>query len=87
MKIIKRSGTEAEFDLDKITAAVVKANNTVPDNEKMSKEQIAVISANMRTICEGMNRALSVEEIQDFVENQIMIRERFLLPEIILLPI
>lgn len=77
MKIIKRSGTEAEFDLDKITAAVVKANNTVPDNEKMSKEQIAVISANMRTICEGMNRALSVEEIQDFVENQIMNQRAF----------
>ena len=77
MKIIKRSGTEAEFDLDKITAAVVKANNTVPYNEKMSKEQIAVISANMRTICEGMNRALSVEEIQDFVENQIMNQRAF----------
>ena len=51
MKIIKRSGTEVQFDLDKITAAVVKANESVPYNEKMSKEQIAVISANMRTIC------------------------------------
>jgi ribonucleoside-triphosphate reductase len=77
MKIIKRSGSEAQFDLDKITAAVVKANESVPDNEKMSKEQIAVISANMRTICEGMNRALSVEEIQDFVENQIMNQRAF----------
>ena len=77
MKIIKRSGTEMQFDLDKITAAVVKANESVPDNEKMSKEQIAVISANMRTICEGMNRALSVEEIQDFVENQIMNQRAF----------
>ena len=77
MKIIKRSGTEVQFDLDKITAAVVKANESVPDNEKMSKEQIAVISANMRTICEGMNRALSVEEIQDFVENQIMNQRAF----------
>ncbi|MCU6762359.1 Anaerobic ribonucleoside-triphosphate reductase [uncultured Roseburia sp.] len=77
MKIIKRSGTEVQFDLDKITAAVIKANSSVPDNEKMSKEQIAVISANMRTICEGMNRALSVEEIQDFVENQIMNQRAF----------
>lgn len=77
MKIIKRSGTEMQFDLEKITAAVVKANESVPDNEKMSKEQIAVISANMRTICEGMNRALSVEEIQDFVENQIMNQRAF----------
>ncbi len=77
MKIIKRSGTEAPFDLDKITAAVVKANDSVSDVEKMTPEQIAVISANMRTICAGMNRALSVEEIQDFVENQIMNQRAF----------
>ncbi|MCD8325063.1 MAG: anaerobic ribonucleoside-triphosphate reductase [Clostridiales bacterium] len=77
MKIIKRSGTEVPFDLDKITAAVVKANDSVSDVEKMTPEQIAVISANMRTICEGMNRALSVEEIQDFVENQIMNQRAF----------
>ena len=77
MKIIKRSGTEMEFDLSKITAAVEKANNSVADNERMTPEQIAVISANMRTICEGMNRALSVEEIQDLVENQIMNQRAF----------
>ncbi len=77
MKIIKRSGTEDIFDLDKITAAVIKANESVSDNEKMSPEQIAVITANMRTICEGMNRALNVEEIQDFVENQIMNQRAF----------
>ncbi|MCD8326698.1 MAG: anaerobic ribonucleoside-triphosphate reductase [Lachnospiraceae bacterium] len=77
MKIIKRSGTEMQFDLDKITAAVVKANESVPDAEKMTKEQIAVISANMRTICEGQTRALNVEEIQDLVENQIMNQRAF----------
>ncbi len=77
MKIIKRSGTEVPFDLEKITAAVVKANNSVSDVEKMTPEQIMVISANMRTICEGMTRALSVEEIQDFVENQIMNQRAF----------
>ena len=77
MKIIKRSGTEDTFDLNKITAAVEKANRSVPESEQMSKEQIAVISANMRTICEGMNRALSVEEIQDLVENQIMNQRAF----------
>ena len=77
MKIIKRSGVEAPFDLEKITAAVVKANESVSDVEKMTPEQIAVISANMRTICEGMNRALSVEEIQDLVENQIMNQRAF----------
>ncbi|MCD7750310.1 MAG: anaerobic ribonucleoside-triphosphate reductase [Lachnospiraceae bacterium] len=77
MKIIKRSGTEVQFDLDKITAAVIKANNSVPEAEKMTKEQIAVISANMRTICEGQTRALNVEEIQDLVENQIMNQRAF----------
>ena len=77
MNIIKRSGEEVEFDLSKITAAVEKANNTVPDQEKMTKEQIAVISSNMQTICEGMTRALSVEEIQDLVENQIMNQRAF----------
>ncbi len=77
MKIIKRSGTEVPFDLEKITNAVVKANESVPDVEKMTPEQIAVISANMRTICEGQNRALGVEEIQDLVENQIMNQRAF----------
>lgn len=77
MKIIKRSGTEAQFDIDKITTAVIKSNSSVADTEKMSPEQIAVISANLRTICEGMNRALSVEEIQDLVENQIMNQRAF----------
>ena len=77
MKIIKRSGTEDTFDLNKITAAVEKANSSVPENEQMTKEQIAVISANMRTICESMSRALSVEEIQDLVENQIMNQRAF----------
>ena len=68
MKIIKRSGVEAPFDLEKITASRGESEReSVSDVEKMTPEQIAVISANMRTICEGMNRALSVEEIQDLV--------------------
>ena len=77
MKIIKRSGSESQFDLDKIISAVIRANDSVAETERMSKEQIAVIGANMRTICEGMNRALSVEEIQDMVENQIMNQRAF----------
>ena len=72
MKIIKRSGSESQFDMEKIISAVIRANDSVAETERMSKEQIAVIAANMRTICEGMNRALSVEEIQDLVENQII---------------
>ncbi len=77
MKIIKRSGTEVEFDLEKIIDAVVKANESVTDQEKMSKEQIMVISSNVMRICEGMSRTLTVEEIQDLVENQIMNQRAF----------
>ncbi|MFR3881777.1 MAG: anaerobic ribonucleoside-triphosphate reductase [Lachnospiraceae bacterium] len=77
MKIIKRSGSESQFDMEKIISAVIRANDSVAETERMSKEQIAVIATNMRTICEGMNRALSVEEIQDLVENQIMNQRAF----------
>lgn len=72
MKIIKRSGTEVNFDIAKIMAAVTKANNEVVHNERLSEEQIEVISKNVENICQEMNRSLSVEEIQDLVENQIM---------------
>ena len=64
MKIIKRSGTEVTFDIAKIMAAVSKANKEVVHSEK--------ISVNVEEICQEMNRSLSVEEIQDLVENQIM---------------
>ncbi|MCI8993248.1 MAG: anaerobic ribonucleoside-triphosphate reductase [Eubacterium sp.] len=77
MKIIKRSGTEDTFDLKKIEDAVSKANESVIDSEKMSKEQLALIAANVRTICEGVNHTLNVEEIQDLVENQIMNQRAF----------
>lgn len=72
MKIIKRSGSEVTFDLGKIMAAVAKANNEVVHNERLSEEQIEIISKNVEQICQEMNRSLSVEEIQDLVENQIM---------------
>ena len=72
MKIIKRSGTEVNFDIAKIMAAVTKANNEVVHNERLSDEQIEIISQNVENICKEMNRSLSVEEIQDLVENQIM---------------
>lgn len=72
MKIIKRSGTEAVFDISKIMAAVAKANLEVTHNERLSEEQIDMISHNVENICEEMHRSLSVEEIQDLVENQIM---------------
>ncbi len=72
MKIIKRSGSEVTFDIEKIVAAVAKANNEVAHNERLSDEQIMVISKNIEQICKEMGRSLSVEEIQDLVENQIM---------------
>ena len=77
MKIIKRSGIEVEFDINKIVDAVNKANNQVPDTQKMSAEQIQVISSNMLRIIEGVGRTLGVEEIQDLVENQIMNQRAF----------
>lgn len=72
MKIIKRSGSEVTFDIAKIMAAVAKANKEVVHNERLSEEQISKISKNVEDICQEMNRSLSVEEIQDLVENQIM---------------
>ncbi len=72
MKIIKRSGSEVTFDIQKIIAAVTKANNEVVHNERLSDEQIKKISENVEKICDEMQRSLSVEEIQDLVENQIM---------------
>ena len=72
MKIIKRSGAEAVFDITKIIAAMAKANNEVPETERLSREQIHIAAANVEKQCIDMNRAPSVEEIQDLVENEIM---------------
>ena len=72
MKIIKRSGSEVTFDISKIMAAVAKANQEVVHNERLSDEQIKMISNNVESICQEMHRSLNVEEIQDLVENQIM---------------
>ena len=72
MKIIKRSGVETNFDISKIISAVERANNEVPERERLSKDNIREISAQVTDACESMNHAVSVEEIQDLVENQIM---------------
>ena len=79
MKIIKRSGSENEFDAEKITAAISKANTEVPTIERLSEEQINEIASNVEKICEDMHRALNVEEIQDLVEDQIMNKRAFAL--------
>ena len=72
MKIIKRNGSEAEFDIAKISAAVTKANAAVPEAERMTPVQIERIAQSVTLSCQKVNRALSVEEIQDLVEKQIM---------------
>ena len=77
MKIIKRSGTEMSFDIDKITQAVSRANLSVPDSARLGDLQVALISDNVKKTCEKMGRALNVEEIQDLVENEIMNQRAF----------
>ncbi|MBR6106823.1 MAG: anaerobic ribonucleoside-triphosphate reductase [Oscillospiraceae bacterium] len=72
MKIIKRSGAEAVFDITKIIAAISKANREVPESDRLTPQQIHAAAANVEHACLDMNRAPSVEEIQDLVENQIM---------------
>ena len=72
MKIIKRNGSEAVFDIMKIITAVTKANNVVKEDERLTPMQIRRIAESVENSCLGMNRALSVEEIQDLVEHQIM---------------
>ncbi len=72
MKIIKRSGVEAVFDKEKIIAAVTKANESVSQGKRLTKKQIELIGDNVTAIASRRKRALSVEEIQDIVENEIM---------------
>ena len=77
MKIIKRNGTEVVFDLNKIRVAIHKANDSVLESERMSDEQIEMIAQNVEKACANVTRSLSVEEIQDRVENQIMNQKAF----------
>ena len=72
MKILKRSGAEAVFDINKIIAAVTKANQTVDLKNTLTAEQIHSIGKYVEGVCAALDRALSVEEIQDIVETQIM---------------
>ena len=72
MKIIKRNGSEAVFDISKIITAVTKANNADENTKELTSEQILQIASSVEDSCAKMNRAMSVEEIQDLVENEIM---------------
>ena len=77
MKIIKRNGTEAVFDIAKIRMAIQKANEEAVSSERLTPEQIDKIAKNIETACLGMNRAPGVEEIQDMVEESIMSEQAF----------
>ena len=72
MKIIKRNGSEAVFDITKIIAAITKANHVVPESQRLTKEQIIEISDHVQTSCLSRGHAMNVEEIQDLVEDEIM---------------
>ena len=72
MKVIKRNGTEVVFDIEKIVAAITKANDSVEESARMTPMQIRRIAEFVELSCLKMNRSPSVEEIQDLVEYQIM---------------
>ena len=77
MKIIKRSGAEVDFDAQKIVVAVTKANESVVPSNRMSEVQIRRIAEDVESAALNINRSLSVEEIQDMVEDQIMNQRAF----------
>ncbi len=72
MKIIKRSGSEVEFDLIKIINAVEKANKEVVEDDRITEDQIRDLAKKVQAICSARTRSLGVEEIQDLVENELM---------------
>ena len=77
MKIIKRNGAEVTFDITKIIMAVTRANDTVEEADRLTPVQIQRIAENVALQCEKMNRAATVEEIQDMVEHHIMAHGAF----------
>ena len=72
MKIIKRNGSEVPFDITKIITAVTKASDSVGGKSCLTREQINQIADDVTEQCQALNRAVSVEEIQDMVENKLM---------------
>ena len=77
MIVIKRNGSEVGFDITKIIAAIIKANDTVDESSRMTPIQIQRIAQSVELSCQKMNRSPSVEEIQDLVEHQIMAHGAF----------
>ena len=77
MIVIKRNGTEVAFDITKIIAAITKANNSVEEAARLTPVQIQRIAQSVELSCQKMNRAPSVEEIQDMVEYSVMAHGAF----------
>lgn len=77
MKIIKRSGTEVQFDIAKIVAAITKANQEALEKNQLTDEEIKEVSENVQKICNKSKYALNVEEIQNLVEDQLMKKNFF----------
>lgn len=77
MKIIKRSGSEVTFDIDKIVNAIKKANVEVEPSERLTEDQIALAAHSVEWLSARAGHTVSVEEVQDMVENQIMSQGRF----------
>ena len=77
MKIIKRSGSEVTFDISKIVNAIKGANGEVAPEERLTDDQIALAAHSVEWLCNRSGHTVSVEEIQDMVENQIMAQGRY----------
>ena len=77
MKIIKRSGTEVPFDIEKIVRAIEGANSEADPSDRLTDDQIALAAHSVEWLCERAGHTVSVEEIQDMVENQIMAAGRY----------
>ena len=77
MKIIKRSGTEVTFDIEKIISAIKAANAEVGDSERLTDRQVVYAAQNVAEACEKCGHTVSVEEVQDMVEDEIMALDRY----------
>ena len=77
MKIIKRSGSEVNFDIQKIIDAIKGANSEVKEAERLTDRQVVYAAQNVADRCESAGHTVSVEEIQDMVEDEIMALDRF----------
>ena len=77
MKIIKRSGSEVTFDLQKIINAINGANSEVKSSERLTDRQVRYAAENVADRCEEAGHTVSVEEIQDMVEDELMALDRF----------